>query len=231
MDNFAIVKFMIRKSKEKHEEPQRNTQVHLQFTFAEPIMPALTKKHGNQCGLWKNPETCENQETRKDRKNQKDREFREDWTRDITRIAETLITRIATIIKKDGPERIAFVTFLARFREDLGPERFYGVKKMKFGRTGKEKDKTTVIYNDYITMEHIPLEAYDYVVNGKSALQWVMDRQCVKTDKASGIVNDANDYANETVGDPPLSIGTVSAGHYGKSGNHEDRAGITRARY
>jgi len=53
-----------------------------------------------------------------------------------------------------------------------------------------------------------PLEAYDYVVNGKPALEWVMERQVVKTDKASGIVNDANDYANETMGDPayPLKL-------------------------
>ncbi|WP_374452693.1 type ISP restriction/modification enzyme [Phenylobacterium sp.] len=50
--------------------------------------------------------------------------------------------------------------------------------------------------------------AYDYVVNGKSALEWIMERQCVKTDKASGIVNDANRYAVETVGDPayPLKL-------------------------
>jgi predicted helicase len=57
-------------------------------------------------------------------------------------------------------------------------------------------------------MTGIPLEAYDYVVNGKSALDWVMERQCVKTDKASGIVNDTNRYAIETVGDPayPLKL-------------------------
>ena len=48
----------------------------------------------------------------------------------------------------------------------------------------------------------MPLEACDYVVNGKSAIGWVMERQAVKVDKDSGIVNDANDYANETVGDP-----------------------------
>ena len=85
---------------------------------------------------------------------------------------------------------------------------FYRVKKMKFGGTAKEKDRTTVIYNDHITMENIPPEAYDYVVNGKPALQWVMDRQCVRIDRASGIINDANDYANETVGDPryPLEL-------------------------
>ncbi|WP_306015011.1 type ISP restriction/modification enzyme [Oceanicaulis sp. MMSF_3324] len=86
--------------------------------------------------------------------------------------------------------------------------KFYRVKKMKFGGKGKEKDKTTVIYNDNITMQNIPLAAYDYVVNGKPALEWVMERQVVKTDKASGIINDANDYANETIGDPryPLDL-------------------------
>lgn len=101
--------------------------------------------------------------------------------------------------------------YMVTFKEgthDLIPEaqadpvKFYRVRKMKFGGKGKEKDKTTVIYNDNITMQNIPLEAYDYVVNGKPALEWVMERQVVKQDKASGIVNDANDYANETVGDP-----------------------------
>lgn len=91
---------------------------------------------------------------------------------------------------------------------EANPKKFYRVKKMKFGGKGKEKDKTTVIYNDNITMQNIPLEAYDYVVNGKPALEWVMERQVVKMDKASGIVNDANDYANETVGNPryPLEL-------------------------
>jgi predicted helicase len=88
------------------------------------------------------------------------------------------------------------------------PETFYRVVKMKFGGKGKVKDKTTVHYNPKITMTGIPLKAYDYVVNGKPALDWVMERQSVKTDKASGIVNDANAYANETVGNPayPLEL-------------------------
>ena len=91
------------------------------------------------------------------------------------------------------------------------PVAFYRVKhttKWKWGGKGREKDLTTVIYNDNITMQNIPLEAYDYIVNGKPALEWVMERQIVKTDKKSGIVNDANDYANETVGDPryPLEV-------------------------
>ena len=79
---------------------------------------------------------------------------------------------------------------------------------MKFGGKGKGKNKTTVLYNQRITMTNIPLRAYDYVVNGKSALDWVMERQCVKTDKASGIESDANRYAIETVGDPryPLDL-------------------------
>lgn len=88
------------------------------------------------------------------------------------------------------------------------PVKFYRVKKMKFGGRGKDKDCSTVIYNDNITMQNIPLAACDYVVNGKPALEWVMERQVVKTDKASAITNDANDYANETVGDPryPLEL-------------------------
>ncbi|MBB3707788.1 putative helicase [Aminobacter aminovorans] len=49
----------------------------------------------------------------------------------------------------------------------------------------------------------IPLEAYDYMVNGKPAFEWVMERQCVKADKASVIVNDANRYAIETAGSNP----------------------------
>jgi predicted helicase len=84
----------------------------------------------------------------------------------------------------------------------------FRVEKMKFGGTGKAKDKSVVIYNSKITMTNIPLEAYDYVVNGKPALEGVMERQTVKTDSDSGIVNDANRYANETVGDPayPLKV-------------------------
>lgn len=88
------------------------------------------------------------------------------------------------------------------------PERFYRVEQMKFAGKRPNLDKTTVIYNANITLSGIPLEAYDYVVNGKPALEWVMERQCVKKDKASGIVNDANRYAIETVGDPayPLTL-------------------------
>lgn len=88
------------------------------------------------------------------------------------------------------------------------PERFYRVEQMKFAGKRPNLDKSIVVYNANITMAGIPMEAYDYVVNGKPALEWVMERQCVKVDKASGIVNDANRYAIETVGDPryPLML-------------------------
>ncbi len=84
----------------------------------------------------------------------------------------------------------------------------YRVEKMRYGKNGKEKDLTTLIYNDKITVTGIPLEAYEYVVNGKPALDWVVERQCVKTDKDSGIVNDANDWAVETMNNPryPLEL-------------------------
>lgn len=75
-------------------------------------------------------------------------------------------------------------------------------------RYGKDKDKTTLLYNSKITVTGIPLEAYEYVVNGKPALDWVVERQCVKTNDDSGIVNDANDWANDTMNNPkyPLEL-------------------------
>jgi predicted helicase len=84
----------------------------------------------------------------------------------------------------------------------------YRVEKMKYGKKGKDKDLTTLYYNPKITLTGIPLEAYEYIVNGKPALDWVVERQCVKTDKDSGIVNDANDWAVETMNNPryPLEL-------------------------
>ena len=87
------------------------------------------------------------------------------------------------------------------------PVSYFRVEKMRYG--GKRgSDKTTLHYNKNITLIDIPIEAYDYVVNGKPALDWVVERQCVKTDTKSGIVNDANDYANETMHNPayPLEL-------------------------
>lgn len=90
---------------------------------------------------------------------------------------------------------------------------FY-VTKMKYAKrkneeTGKnEDDPTKIIYNNHITVENIPEEAYDYVVNGKPAIDWIMERQSVKTDKKTEITNDANDWAIETMGNAryPLEL-------------------------
>ena len=81
---------------------------------------------------------------------------------------------------------------------------FY-VKKMRFA---SKEDKSSIVYNDGITVSGIPLEAYGYVVNGRSAIEWVMERQRVTTHKDSGIVNDPNDWARETKGNPryPLDL-------------------------
>ncbi len=72
------------------------------------------------------------------------------------------------------------------------------VSKMRF----LDKDrKDTIVFNDHIRVENIPAVAYEYVVNGKSAIEWVMERYQIKSDKDSGIVNDPNLWCDEH-GDP-----------------------------
>ena len=73
----------------------------------------------------------------------------------------------------------------------------YEVTKMKHPKNGKDADLTRIIYNERITLENIPAEAYEYVINGRSAIGWVMERYQIKTDKASGITSDPNDWARE----------------------------------
>lgn len=74
----------------------------------------------------------------------------------------------------------------------------YRVEKMRFGKIdSKTADKSVIHYNSAITISNIPLEAYDYVVNGKSAIEWIMERYAVTTDTKSGITNDPNDWAKE----------------------------------
>jgi predicted helicase len=84
-------------------------------------------------------------------------------------------------------------------RDELGLDiaRQYEVQKMRFGKSGKEADKSVIQYNSHITLTGIPLAAYDYVVNGKPAIEWIMDRYQLTTDKDSGITNDPNDWARE----------------------------------
>lgn len=98
-------------------------------------------------------------------------------------------------------------------KSKIEDDKFYVTKmkhpKRKNDETGKnEDDPTKIVYNSQITIEHIPEEAYDYVVNGKPAIEWIIERQGVKTDKKSGITNDANDWAIETMNNPryPLEL-------------------------
>lgn len=74
----------------------------------------------------------------------------------------------------------------------------YRVEKMRFGKIdSKTADKSVIYYNTSIAIKNIPSEAYEYVVNGKSAIEWIMERYQVTTDTKSGITNDPNDWAKE----------------------------------
>jgi predicted helicase len=71
------------------------------------------------------------------------------------------------------------------------------VDKMTFGKKDGKPDKTVIVYNPHLTLRDIPIEAYDYVVNGKSAIDWIMERYAVSIDKSSGIKNDPNDWSSD----------------------------------
>lgn len=91
------------------------------------------------------------------------------------------------------------------------PYDFYRVEKMAFAKVRDAEtmklvaDRTTVKYNSRITLSGIPEAAYRYQLGSRSAVEWILDRYQVKTDKASGIVNDPNDWSKE-VSDPRYII-------------------------
>lgn len=79
---------------------------------------------------------------------------------------------------------------------------YFAVNKIKFAKVRDENgklvvDKARIIYNGHITIENIPLKAYEYIVNGKSAIDWIMERYAVTIDKTSQIKNDPNDWSRE----------------------------------
>lgn len=84
-------------------------------------------------------------------------------------------------------------------------DKLYYVEKMKFPKNGKIEDKSAIIYNNYITIKNIPAAAYEYMINGNSAIEWVMEwysenpgtpiTQSLR--KQCGIVNNANDWSAE----------------------------------
>jgi predicted helicase len=87
---------------------------------------------------------------------------------------------------------------LEEFKSELYLEdKDYLVSKMKFGVKNKAIDKTTIIYNSKITLTGIPLQAYEYIVNGKPALEWIMERYQLTRDKDSGITNNPNDWSDD----------------------------------
>ncbi len=118
-----------------------------------------------------------------------------------------LYTKVKFISKLEGLE-------LTEQQIIGGNDADFYVREMKFAKKkdpedGKSvKDRSTVIYNSKITIENIPKTAYEYIVNGKSALEWVVDRQAITTDKASMITNNANDWAIEVMGNAryPLEL-------------------------
>ncbi len=88
-------------------------------------------------------------------------------------------------------------------------KRHLEVEKMRYkkarvdvdGKVRTADDKSVIYYNSAITISNIPEKAYEYTVNGKSAIDWIMERYQITTDKRSGITNDPNDWAEE-VGNP-----------------------------
>ena len=66
---------------------------------------------------------------------------------------------------------------------------------MRFDK--KFKDRSVIIFNNDITISDIPKKAYQYIVNGKSAIEWIIDQYRIKADKKSGIVDDPNEYSDD----------------------------------
>ena len=97
-------------------------------------------------------------------------------------------------VKVEGDAAAAEAGPLARVADSPEARARYRVEKMRFERRG---DRGAIIVNDRIAVRGIPAEAYDYVVNGKSAVEWVMERMAVSQDKKSLIVNDPNLWAAE----------------------------------
>jgi predicted helicase len=73
----------------------------------------------------------------------------------------------------------------------------YRVTKMKIPKVKGQPDRSTIIYNTRVTLSNFPEEAYRYQLGARSAIEWIIDRYQVKTDAASGIVNDPNDWSED----------------------------------
>ena len=78
---------------------------------------------------------------------------------------------------------------------------WFRVTKMAYGKKRVDgklfADRTTVVYNPHITVNGIPPEAQEYMLGPRSAIDWIIERYQIKTDKPSGIINDPNDWSRE----------------------------------
>lgn len=97
----------------------------------------------------------------------------------------------------------------------MEPEKLFSVTKMTYARptpaqkaAGQKWDKSRIVYNNHVTLSKIPLEALEYIVNGKPAVEWVLERYQEKVDPDSGIRNDPNDWSREQ-GQPRYIIDLV----------------------
>jgi len=77
------------------------------------------------------------------------------------------------------------------------PYERYAVTKMKYAGKAGAWDKGTIKYNAHITVSGIPEQAQRYMLGSRSGLDWILERYQVKTDRASGIVNDPNGWSRE----------------------------------
>jgi predicted helicase len=95
-------------------------------------------------------------------------------------------------VKVSGQETGIFTVEKMKF----GIQKWDGEKRWGTGKWG-DIDKSKIIYNAHITISNIPAKTYEYIVNGKSAIEWIMERYAITTHKESGIKNDPNDWAKE----------------------------------
>ena len=100
---------------------------------------------------------------------------------------------------------------------DANPDRLLvGDRKMSYAKasvagTGHGKrdlDRSRLRYNDHLTLSGIPPEAHEYVLGTRSGIDWIIDRYYIKTDKASGIVNDPNQWGLER-GEPRYIVDLI----------------------
>ncbi|MDR2344606.1 MAG: hypothetical protein LBE18_00930 [Planctomycetaceae bacterium] len=92
-----------------------------------------------------------------------------------------------------------------KLKETKNGEINYRVTKMSYA---SKTDKTKIIYNKTLTLENIPKYAQRYIINGKSALDWILDRYQISTHKESGIINDPNDWCEEQ-NDPEYIVNLI----------------------